>query len=170
MIFEAIGQALGLAFPWFILVGLLVGLFGLVIPIFPGNLVIWIGSLLYGLVTGFDGRAIWFFSFISLLSVAAFSADNLLMGAKAKQAGAAWSSLGISLVAAIVASIFFTPLAGLVAAPSFLFLAEYFRNQRDSKLAWEITRELMIGYGWAFIVRFGLGFVSIGLYLWWAFG
>lgn len=168
--FEALGQALGLAFPWFILAGLLVGLFGLIIPIFPGNLVIWIGTLLYGLVTGFDGRAIWFFVFISLLSIAAFSADNILMGAKAKQAGAAWSSLGISLIAAVVASIFLTPLVGLIAAPLFLFLAEYFRNHQDSKLAWKITRELMIGYGWAFIVRFGLGVVSIGLFLWWAFG
>jgi len=168
--FEAIGQALGLAFPWFILVGLLLGLFGLVIPIFPGNLVIWIGVLLYGLVTGFDSRAIWFFVSITLLTIAAFSADNILMGAKAKQAGAAWSSLGISLVAAIIASLLLTPLAGLVAAPLFLFLAEYFRNQKDGKLAWKITRELMIGYGWAFIIRFGLGAISIGLYLWWAFG
>ena len=138
--FEAIGQALGLAFPWFILAGLLVGLFGLIIPIFPGNLVIWIGTLLYGLVTGFDSRAAWFFASISLQSIAAFSADNLLMGAKAKQAGAAWSSLGITLVSAIIASIFLTPLAGLVAAPLFLYLAEYFRNERDSHLAWKITR------------------------------
>ena len=168
--FEALGQALGLAFPWFILVGLLVGLFGLIIPIFPGNLIIWIGTLVYGLVTGFDSRAIWLFAFISLLSVAAFSADNILMGAKAKHAGAAWSSLGITLIATVVASIFLTPLAGLIAAPLFLFLAEYFRNQQDSKLAWKITRELMIGYGWAFIVRFGLGVASIGLFLWWAFG
>jgi len=168
--FEAIGQALGLAFPWFVLVGLLIGLFGLLIPIFPGNLVIWIGTLLYGMVSGFDSRAIWFFASITLLSVAAFSADNILMGAKAKQAGASWTSLGITVVGTVVASIFFTPLAGLMAAPLLLYLAEYFRNQRDGDLAWKITRELMVGYGLAFVVRFGLGILSIGLYLWWAFG
>jgi uncharacterized protein YqgC (DUF456 family) len=168
--FEAFGQALGLAFPWFIFVVMLLGLFGLIVPVFPGNMVIWAGALGYGLVTGFDNRALWFFIPMTLITVAAFSADNLLMGAKAKQAGAAWSSIGIALVAAFITSIFATPLAGLIAAPLSLFLAEFFRNQQDGQLAWKITSGLMMGCGWAFVVRFGLGVITVGLYLWWVFG
>jgi uncharacterized protein YqgC (DUF456 family) len=168
--FEVIAEALGMAFPWFILVVMVLGLMGLVIPIFPGNMVIWAGALVFGLVNGFDSRAIWFFVPITLITLAAFSADNVLMGAKAKQAGAAWSSIGIALVAAFITSVFLTPLAGLIAAPLSLFLAEFFRNQQDGKLAWKVTSGLMMGCGWAFVVRFGLGLITIGLYAWWAFG
>ena len=168
--FEAFAQALGMAFPWFILIVMVLGLLGLVVPVFPGNMVIWAGALVYGLVNGLDGRALWFFIPMTLITLIAFSADNVLMGAKAKQAGAAWSSIGIALFAAFVTSIFLTPLAGLIAAPLSLFLAEFFRNQRNRELAWKITSGLMIGCGWAFVVRFGLGAITIGLYLWWVFG
>ena len=168
--FEGIAQALNIAFPWFVFIVMLLGLFGLIVPIFPGNMVIWAGALFYGIVDGFTGRALWFFVPITLLTLAAFSADNLLMGAKAKQAGAAWSSIGIALFSGFVTSIFLTPLAGLIAAPLSLFLAEFFRNHHDGKLAWKITSGLMMGCGWAFVVRFGIGAITIGLFLWWAFG
>ena len=168
--FEGIAEALGLAFPWFLMMIMLLGLAGLIVPVFPGNTVIWAGTLAYGLVTGFDARAAWFFVPITLLTVAALGADNVLMGAKAKQAGAAWSSIGITLVAAFATSIVLTPFAGLIVAPLTLFLSEYFRNQQDKALAWEITKGLMLGCGWAFIVRFSLGVLTIGLYAWWAFG
>lgn len=168
--FESIAQFFGAAFPWFTLVVMLLGLFGLVIPIFPGNMVIWAGALVYGIVEGFSGRALWFFVPMTLLTIVAFAADNLLMGAKAKQAGAAWSSIGIALVSAFFVSVFLTPIAGLIAAPLSLFLAEFFRNKQDGKLAWKITSGLMLGWGWAFVVRFGLGVITIGLFMWWAFG
>jgi len=163
-------DALGLAFPWFLLVVMLLGLFGLIVPVFPGNVVIWGAVLVYGLVAGFGSRGVWFFIPISILTIMAMAADNVLMGAKAKQAGAAWSSIGITLVAAFATSLVLTPLAGLVAAPLTLFLAEYFRNNQDRELAWKITSGLMVGCGWAFIVRSALGVLAIGLYAWWAFG
>ncbi len=93
-----------------------------------------------------------------------------MMGAKAKQAGAAWSSIAITLLAALVTSVVLTPFAGLIAAPLTLYLAEFFRNKQDARLAWSITRGLMVGCGWAFIVRFSLGVLTILLFAWWAFG
>lgn len=168
--FDYIAQALGLAFPWVVLIIMTLGLFGLAVPIFPGNTVIWGAALTYALVTGFDSRAWWFFIPISLITIAATSADNILMGAKAREAGAAWASIGIALLAGFLTSMVLTPLGGLVAAPVVLFITEYFRNKQDKKVAWEITSGLMIGCGWAFVVRFGLGAIVIGLYSWWAFG
>lgn len=168
--FEGFAEAIGIAFPWFLLAIMLLGLGGLVVPIFPGNTVIWAAALAFGLVRGFDGRGLWFFIPMTLLTIAAMAADNIMMGAKAKQAGAAWSSIGIALLAALVSSVVLTPFAGLIAAPLTLFLAEYVRNKQDARLAWVITRGLMIGCGWAFIVRFSLGTLTILLFAWWAFG
>lgn len=166
---EIIGEFLGLAFPYAILAVMLVGLFGLVVPIFPGGVVIWAAALVYGLVMGFEGSGIWFFAFITLLMFASTSADNILMGAKALDEGASWRGIIIGLAAGFVTSLFFTPLAGLIAAPFSLYVTEYFRL-KDSEKAFQITRGLMIGCGWAFIVRFVLGALKIGLYAWWAFG
>jgi uncharacterized protein YqgC (DUF456 family) len=167
---EGLTEFFGLALPWLLLAGMLIGLFGLIIPIFPGNVVIFAGVLVFGLIDGFDSRAWVFFVPIALLTLVAVSVDNLLMGAKAKQAGAAWSSLGITLLAAFVVSLLLTPIAGLLAAPLALFLAELARLKGDRRRAWEITSGLLIGWGWAFVIRFALGMLVIGLYLWWALG
>lgn len=168
--FEFLAEAFGLAFPWVILVMMVLGVMGLIVPIFPGNTVVWAAALVYALVTGFDGRAWWFFVPISILTVIATSSDNILMGAKAHQAGASWVSIAIALVAGFVTSLVLTPLGGLVAAPVVLFVSEFFRNKKDSKKAWQITSSLMVGWGMAFVVRFSLGVMVTGLYVWWAFG
>ena len=42
---EFLGEFFGLAFPWVILVIMLIGLVGLVVPIFPGGVVIWGAAL-----------------------------------------------------------------------------------------------------------------------------
>ena len=59
------------------------------------------------------------------------------------------------------------PLGGLVAAPAGLFLAEASRlKNRDE--AWNSTKAYMIGWGWAFGVRFMIGLVITGLWMLWA--
>ena len=167
---DAIAQFFGLAFPWFLMFIMLMGLFALIVPIFPGNTVIWAAVLIYGLVDGFDARAWWFFVPISILTIIALAADNVLMGAKAIEAGASWLSIGITLVAAFATSLVLTPFVGLLVAPLTLFVAEYFQQQRNAKKAWETTKGLLLGWGWAFVARFSLGLIVIGLYLWWFLG
>jgi uncharacterized protein YqgC (DUF456 family) len=161
-------EFLGIAFPWVILIIMLFGWGGLVVPIFPGNVVIWGAALAYGLVTEFDPLGIWMFAFITLLMFLSVAADNLFMGAKAREAGASWQGIIIALVAGIVTSIFFTPLTGLVVAPVTLYINEYIRL-KDSEVAIRITRGMVLGCGWAFVIRFGLGAIQIGLYAVWAF-
>ena len=70
---------------------MLVGLLGLMVPIFPGILVIWLAALGYGLVVGFKFWGIVIFLLISLLMFSGVVVDNLLMGAKAWQEGASWN-------------------------------------------------------------------------------
>ena len=45
---------------------MLVGLIGLIIPIYPGLTIIWIAALIYAIVDGFGWPAWLFFSFISI--------------------------------------------------------------------------------------------------------
>jgi uncharacterized protein YqgC (DUF456 family) len=146
---------------------MLFGLFGLVIPIFPGNVVMWVAALIYGLIFGFGRLGGIMFAIISLLMLVAAFTDNVLMGAKARQSGAAWRSIVFALIAGVVGTFVFPPVGGIIAAPLVLFLAEFLRL-RDSAAATKVVKALLVGWGLAFVVRFGLGLVMLILWGIWA--
>jgi len=150
---------------------LFIGLAGLIVPVFPGLTIMWLATLVYALVqnasdkmTGWDWAA---FTFITLLMIGGNIADNLIIAAKMRDHYIPWSSILLAFAAGIVASIFFTPLVGLIAAPLGLFLAEMRRlENRDEAL--KSTKAYMIGWGWAFGARFIIGVTMIGSWMLWA--
>lgn len=147
---------------------MLVGLFGLIIPIFPGNVVMWLAALIYGLVFGFGKLGGILFAVISILMLVAVSADNFLMGAKAREKGADWGSIILALLAGIIGTMIFPPIGGLIAAPLVLYLMERRRLGNDDE-AKVVVKALLTGWGLAFLVRFGIGVVMFGLWGAWAF-
>ena len=160
--------------PWYESLGIgllftmmLIGLFGLIVPIFPGGVVIWVAILVYGLIYGFGTTGTILFVLITLLMLASAAADNIFITAKAHKAGASWWSIGAAILAGLIVSLIATPIAGLVAAPLAMYLVEYQRH-RETETAWRITRSMMAGWGLAFVVRFGLGALKIGLWAIWA--
>ncbi|RME08812.1 MAG: DUF456 domain-containing protein [Anaerolineae bacterium] len=151
-----------------ILLTMIVGQLGLIVPIFPGNVVMWIASLAYGLIFGFGKLGTAMFALITVLMLIAVSADNVLMGAKARQQGAAWSSILAAVASVVIFTLIFPPVGGFVAAPLVLYLLEL-RRLRDSREAWGIVKALLVGLGLSFVVRFGLGLVMFILWGIWAF-
>src|SRR4030043_1406405 len=96
------------------LVIMFVGLFGLVVPVFPGIAVIWLAALGYGVATGFTTLGWVLFAVITVLFVTGAVIDNVLMSAKAHKEGAAWSSLVLGVLAGILGTISFRPFGGLI--------------------------------------------------------
>jgi len=143
---------------------MLIGLFGLFVPIFPGILIIWLASLGYGIVTGFNAWAIFFFVLITLLMIAGTTVDNLLMGAGARKGGASWLAIGVALVAGIVGTILLPPFGGLIAAPLGILLLEVWRT-RNFKQAWNALFGMAAGWGLSIFARFAIGFVMMAV--WW---
>jgi uncharacterized protein YqgC (DUF456 family) len=162
---------LQIALETFTLFALLVGLFGLIVPVFPGLTIMWLATLVYALVqnaadkmTGWD----WFaFVIISLLMIGGNIADNIIIARKMRDHFIPWGSILLAFAAGIIASIFFTPIIGLVAAPLGLFLAEL-RRLKNRDEAIKSTRAYMIGWGWAFGARFTIGLAITGLWMLWA--
>ena len=142
---------------------MLVGLFGLVIPIFPGLLVIWLAALGYGIVAGFGTLGTIMFILITMLVIGGTVIDNLFMGAKAREAGASWWSIAVGLIAGVLGTLFFPPIGGLLTAPAGILITEYLR-ENDWDKAIQATRGLALGCGWGFVVRFVMGLFSIGLW------
>jgi uncharacterized protein YqgC (DUF456 family) len=153
------------------LFALIVGLLGLIVPVFPGLVVMWLGALLYALIQNAAGDMTgwkWLiFGIITVLMISGSIVDNFIIAFKMRDKYIPWSSILFAFAAGIVASIFFTPLIGLVAAPVALFLAES-RRLRNNEEAVASTKAYMIGWGWAFSARFLIGLTIIGFWMLWA--
>jgi uncharacterized protein YqgC (DUF456 family) len=154
-----------------ILFALIVGLLGLIVPVFPGLVVMWLGTLVYAILQNSAGNMNnwkWFiFAIITLLMISGSIVDNLIIAYKMRDKYIPWSSILFAFAAGVIASLFFTPLVGLVAAPVGLFLAEN-RRLQDRDAAVDSTKAYMIGWGWAFGIRFLIGLMMIGLWMIWA--
>ncbi len=137
---------------------LLTGLFGLIIPVFPGLTVMWIATLVYAIIQAMAGNMTWvgwlLFVLITLLMIGGNIVDNVIITKHMLDKEIPWSSILISFAAGIIVSLFLTPLAGIVASPVGLFLAEWQRI-KDKQAS--------------FLARFGIGIVMIlfwGLWAW----
>ena len=150
-----------------IILTMAVGQLGLIIPIFPGNVIIWAAALIYGFIFGFGNLGTILFGVLTLLMVGAVLADNFFMGVKAREKGAAWPSIIAALGAAIVFTFIFPPIGGLIAAPLVLYVMEN-RRLGDSQKTAEIVKAMMWGLGLSFVTRFALGLAMIVLWVIWA--
>ncbi len=143
---------------------MLVGLLGLIVPVYPGIVIMWLATLGYGIASGFTPLGAGLFVVITILMLVGTIIDNVLMGAGARQGGATWLSIGVALVAGILGTILWPPIGGIIAAPLGVLLLEYARTS-DIKKAWQALHGLASGWGLSFVVRLGIGVVM--MILWW---
>jgi uncharacterized protein YqgC (DUF456 family) len=150
---------------------LLTGLLGLVIPIFPGLIIMWIGILVYAIIQSVNGNMTWvgwlIFALITILMIVGNVVDNIIIAKHMRDKDVPWSSIILSFAAGIVVSLFFTPLAGMVASPVGLFLAEW-RRVKVRQVAFDNTKAWLTGWGWSFLAVFGIGVIMMLLWLLWA--
>lgn len=150
------------------LIGLGATWLGTIVPIFPAPTLMWVLILLYGLVTGFDLKGGIIFAVITLLTIGSLLVDNIFSIAGARKGGARWWSVVIAGAVGLVSSLFVTPIGGILLTIAALFLAEYY-FRRDANLAWDATKQMVVGWGWATVARLIIGAVVIGAWLIWAF-
>lgn len=155
---------------WLTLTFMLVGLVGLVIPIFPGIAVIWLATFIYALIEASAGKmGVWdwlLFGLITILMIFGSFIDNIIIAKKLRETGTPWRSIGIGYTAGLVSSLFLTPFAALFITPLALYAAEYWRL-RDARRAFDSVKGWLIGFGWTFLVLVVTGALMIGLWLLW---
>lgn len=121
---ETVAEALGLGLVIFLFV---LGLFGVIIPLLPGILLIWLGVLGYALINGFTEPTALEFAFITLLGLVAGTADWWLPLLGARTTGASWKTLILALAGAIIGT-FVVPILGTVIGyAAGIILGEYLR-------------------------------------------
>ncbi len=155
---------------WLTLTFMLLGLVGLIIPVFPGLIIIWLSALIYALIENAAGRMDWigwtFFAVITVLMLVGSVIDNIIIAHRMRGHSIPWINIGLSYLAGIIASLFLTPLIGWFASPLALFGAEYLRY-KNPKLAFDSAKTYMIAWGWSFAAVFGIGALMIALWMFW---
>ena len=149
------------------LTAMLVGL--LVLPLLPGLVIIWVAALGYGLALGVSTFGWVVLAILTVLMLGGSIIDNILMGTQAHKEGAPWWAILLATLAAIVGT-FVIPIpiiGGILAALATLFAIEWIRR-KDWHKALASLKGMAVGWGWAFVIRFIMGLVMIGLWLIWA--
>jgi uncharacterized protein len=146
---------------------MLFGLTGLIVPIVPGLVIIWLAMLGFGIVSGFGTLGWVVFAISTILMVAGSFIDNILMGTRAHKSGASWISILLALIFGIAGNFVVPVLGGLLAALLALFISEWIRRKNRDE-AWKATIGMVTGFSLAVIVRFIMGLVMIGLWMMWA--
>ncbi len=151
---------------------LIVGWLGILVPVFPGLLIMWLGTLFYALVQNDAGRMDWLswtlFGIITALMLVGNVIDNIIIARKMRGRSIPWSSIAFAFLAGLIGSIVLTPVAGLAAAPLTLFAVESIRLH-SRRLGFASAKAYMIAWGWSFAAVFGVGFLMILVWLVWAF-
>jgi len=159
-----------------VILGMLIGFFGLFLVFFPGLTVIWVSISLWGLATLFNYRTgpwtftltIVTFILITLLMLLGNVLDNIFMAGGARSKGASWWGIALSWVAMILGGIFLTPFGGLGAALLVLFLVELARI-KDYRAALQSTSSMALGCGWAVFARLIIASMMMLLFFMWYF-
>ncbi len=153
-------------FPTLVLLVMLAGWIGLIIPVYPGLTIIWLAALVFAIIQGLQWPGWLFFSLLTLLMIAGNLADNILIGARAKQTGAAWSSILVGYLAGLIGTFLIPAVGGVLLTILGVFLMEWLRR-KEWRTAWKVTVAMVFGIGWAVLVRLLIGGIMIALWLAW---
>ncbi|PFG36264.1 hypothetical protein ATL41_0980 [Flavimobilis soli] len=148
-----------------VLVGLviLVGLFGVVVQVLPGSLIVLAAVLVWAILTG--GWAAWTVFVVGVVAVALAAVGKyVLAGKHLRKADVRGSTLVWGAVVGVV-GFFVIPVVGLlVGFPLGVFLAELARR-KDSRAAWAATRVALRATGITILVELAGALVAAGAWV-----
>ncbi len=143
-----------------LLIVMLIGLVGVLLPVLPGLLLIGLAGLAWAGLDG-GGAARWtvFATMVALL-LAGTVAKYVLPARSARSTGAPRSTVLIGSIGAVV-GFFVIPVVGLViGGVGAVFLAELSRLG-DAGSAWRSTRAVVVGIGFGVLIEFTAGLLAV---------
>jgi hypothetical protein len=147
---------------------MLLGLAGVLLPVFPDLVLIWGAALGYGLVLGWGEAGLWIFGIMTVLGLVGMLAEIWVSSASARRRGASWEAIAVGLGLGAIGFFLLTPLGGLTLLLLGTLLVEYYR-QKDLEKALRSMLGIGLGYGVSVGVKIGVALTMIGLWLVWVF-
>ncbi len=152
---------------------MIAGLVGIIIPILPGILLIWLSVLLYAIREGFQAIDWITFTVITLIALVAGTADLWLPLLGSKRGGASGRAMVLGLVGGIVGFFLLGAIfpivgslfGGIVGYAAGVLLGQY-HKYRDWNVAIKAGVGGVVGWGVATVVQLVGAGIMILLFLW----
>ena len=151
---------LGLTF-----VVMFIGLLGIVVPVLPGVILIFVAALGYALLDGFQTVGWITLVVLGLLTVAAVSANVWATSVGAKAGGASGWSILAGMLGGLVGMLFFSLPGSIIGALLGMFLVELSRA-RDWHKAAKSGGGWLLGWLLSVILELGIGLIMIVIFVW----
>jgi uncharacterized protein len=149
--------------PWVVLLAVLlmsIGMVGVIVPMLPGLLLVWIATAGSLLLQGTDAVGWSVVALLTVFLLAGTAATIVLPARQGMQSGTARSSFGYAALGAFV-GFFVVPVLGLVIGG----LAGLLWGERQQRGGWEpalaSTGRVLRAYGVGLLVELGLGLTMI---------
>ncbi len=143
---------------------MLVGLLGVVVPVLPGLLLVWVAGLAWAWLDG-GGAARW--GVVAVMTVVLGTGTVLKYALPARSASVSGAPRSTVLLGALGAVVGFVviPFVGLVVGGvGAVYLAEL-RRLGDAGAAWRSTRAVLVGVGIGMLVELTAGFVAVAVWV-----
>jgi uncharacterized protein YqgC (DUF456 family) len=141
----------------------MVGLVGIVLPAIPGTILIFAGLLLAAWGDGFQHIGVIPLIIIGLIAVASYGVDFAAAALGAKRAGASRLAIAGAMLGSIVGVLFGLP--GLILGPLVGALGGEFVTHRDAARAGRAGLAAWIGFLLGTVVKMGLAFSMVAIFL-----
>jgi uncharacterized protein YqgC (DUF456 family) len=147
------------------LLAMLVGLIGIVLPIIPGTVVIFVAALIYALIEGFQTVGWPTLVVLGLLTIVATTADLWASSVGAKIGGASGWSVVVGLVGGLVGFVVFS-LPGAVAGAILGVLLTEIVRVGDWRQALKAGGGWVLGWVLSTVVQLAIALTMVAIFLW----
>ena len=147
------------------LLAMLIGLIGIVLPVIPGTIVIFVAALIYALIEGFQAAGWPTLVVLGLLTIVATTADIWATSAGAKMGGASGWSVLVGLIGGLVGFVVLSLPGAILAAILGVLLAELIRVG-DLRQAFKAGGGWVLGWVLSTVAQLGIGLVMVAIFVW----
>jgi uncharacterized protein YqgC (DUF456 family) len=146
---------------------MIVGLAGVVVPILPGLLLIWLAALGYGFAVGFGPIGVVVMAVLTALVLVSLVLGVVLPKREASGSGASKLAQLGGLAGAIV-GFFIIPVVGIVVGALIGVIVVELASKGNWPEAWSATKAVARGFGKSALADLGIGMTMIAFWSIWA--
>lgn len=152
---------------------MLIGLLGIVVPILPGTLLIWLAALAYAIIDDFQAVDWVTFAIISVIALVTGTADLWLSLLGAKTGGASWRAMLLGLVGGVIGFFLLGAVlpvignlfGGVIGYALGVLLGQY-QKYNDWNVAIKASVGGVVGWGVASVVQLIGGILILLIFIW----
>ena len=150
-----------------------IGLFGIILPILPGLVLIWITALGYAFYEGFESVGLITIAAITLIMVIAVTADLWLPILGSKKGGASKRAMLFGLIGGTLGFLILTPMfpilgsifGGIIGYAVGTLLGQY-HKYKDWDVALRASVGGVAGWGASVVFQMVAGLLIMGIFIW----